>query len=92
MGTIPDRIGRKRIKGRVKHWRCAGNHSRVVTLGSVVIYVADAGIFVVEVFIFIYYYIYIYIYMYIPHFFARVPIRLESTIGISQLPSREPKL
>ena len=65
MGTIPDRIGRKSIKGRVKHWRCAGNHSRVVTLGSVFIYVADAGIFVVEVFIFyiIIYYIYIYIYI-----------------------------
>ena len=62
-----------------------------VTLGIAVIYVADAGIFVVEVLI-VHVIIYIEIYMYIPHFLARVPIRLESTIGISQLPSREPKL
>ena len=46
MGTIPG----KKERGRVKQQgRRAVNHSRVVTLGSAVIYVAAAGIFVVEV-------------------------------------------
>ena len=62
-----------------------------MTLGSAFIYVADAGIFVVEVLI-VHSIIYIEIYTYISHVLARVPKIVESTIGISQLPSREPKL
>ena len=103
MGTIPG----KKEWGRVKQQgRRAVNHSHVVILGSAVIYVAAAGIFVVEVWS-VHSIIYREIHVQ-SSFLSTCPEKIrghdrhlpvaksgtqfvESTIGISQVPRREHK-